>query len=435
MNLTTNYIDCKQHYTQLKALQREDLKINMSHNSLQNGGSNKKQIIVHVAGPSGSGKTYLGNKLKEKYGDNIVVMDLDNLWRIFKQINEQQKMPIREYFDNFQKNYQEYIYQFIDKNNNKPIIFVGINSIINGENNQYNDSLEKINMKPPFYFDLKSTHNFYIKMDTQKVIEQKFNRQFNRFCAAKDDFLNELFKDEKNARDHAVDWISMIFNVGKIVTDTDNWNKFYEKLKYKIKTQDKIFKEISKIIDKIVNKKKPIVERTQKREKYVLEIDTYDDYLKFVDKNIGKDCQWIYDIIDKKTTTDRVLLEEKNFVLVTEMNMKKNDLNTFHLLAFPKDKSIRSIRDLEYKHIPLLKEIDSKGKQYISEEFKINKNEIETHFHYRPGVMLLHIHFELANIERIRRPLREHSVVEIIENLLIDSDYYKKVKLQILTKK
>jgi hypothetical protein len=168
--------------------------------------------------------------------------------------------------------------------------------------------------------------------------------------------------------------------------------------------------------------------------KYILKIDTYDDYLKFVEKNIGKDCQWIYDIIDKKTQTDRLLLDNDNFVLVTEMNMKMDDLDTFHLLAFPKDKSIRSIRDLEYKHIPLLREMDKKCKKYISKEFKINKNEIETHFHYIPGVMLLHMHFELVNSKKIRRPLREHSVVEVIENISIIPEYYKKIKIQVIIK-
>jgi hypothetical protein len=76
----------------------------------------------------------------------------------------------------------------------------------------------------------------------------------------------------------------------------------------------------------------------------------------------------------------------------------------------------------------------SKSNIYISKQYKINKNEIETHFHYPPGVMLLHMHFELVNIERIRRPLREHSVTEVIENLLIDPKYYEKVKIQIITK-
>jgi len=168
--------------------------------------------------------------------------------------------------------------------------------------------------------------------------------------------------------------------------------------------------------------------------KYYIKLDTYNDYLEFTKKNVGKDCKWIYDIIDKKSHDDRILYENKNFLLVTEMNMKKDDITTFHLLAFPKDKTLKSIRDLTIENILLLKEMVAKSKKYIKKEFKINKNEIEAHFHYPPGVMLLHIHFELINNKKLRKPLREHAVSRVIENLIIDSEYYKKVKLEVIAK-
>ena len=41
-------------------------------------------MIIHIGGPSGSGKTTLGNKLKQHYGDKIIVKDLDDLlWKEF----------------------------------------------------------------------------------------------------------------------------------------------------------------------------------------------------------------------------------------------------------------------------------------------------------------------------------------------------------------
>jgi len=168
---------------------------------------------------------------------------------------------------------------------------------------------------------------------------------------------------------------------------------------------------------------------------YILKLDTYDDYLKFAEENMGKDCKWIYDIIDKTDGLEKLLFETDNFVLVIEMSMVIGDLNTFHLLAFPKNKSIRSIRDLTAEHIPILKEMVSEGKKFITEHYGINENEIETHCHYPPGVLLLHIHFELVNNKKFRRPLREHSINEIIENLLINPDYYKIVTMEILKKK
>ena len=114
--------------------------------------------------------------------------------------------------------------------------------------------------------------------------------------------------------------------------------------------------------------------------------------------------------------------------------MKNEDMSTFHLLAFPKDKTIRSIRDLKQDHISLLQEMSDTGKKYINDTYKININEIETHCHYPPGVMLLHIHFELINNIKCRKPLREHAVSRIIENLKLDSDYYKKITMEFIQK-
>lgn len=187
----------------------------------------------------------------------------------------------------------------------------------------------------------------------------------------------------------------------------------------------------------IDNKIKYLEQKNQtgrgKEDRYVLKLDQWTDYVEYVKQNIGKDCKWIYDIIDKKTT-DRLLYETENFVLVSEMNMKIGDPETFHLLAFPKDKAIKSIRDLVPEHIPLLKEMITHSKRFITQNYMMEENEIETHFHYPPGVLLLHIHFENVNSKRHRRPLREHSVHGVIENLSLDSQYYKKRSFEIIVK-
>jgi len=92
--------------------------------------------------------------------------------------------------------------------------------------------------------------------------------------------------------------------------------------------------------------------------KYVLKLDKYKYYLDFIKKvNIEKNCKWIYDIIDKNKDNElnKILYENKKFILVLSFEKKANKINTFHLLAFSKDKTIKSIRDLKIDHIPLLK--------------------------------------------------------------------------------
>lgn len=105
--------------------------------------------------------------------------------------------------------------------------------------------------------------------------------------------------------------------------------------------------------------------------KYIIKIDTFDDYLIYIENNPNKECEWIYNIIDKKKDFDRLLYETEDFVLVTEMNMNEN-IDTFHLLAFPKDRSLKSIRDLRQTHINLLINMNSQSKKFINQKYNIS---------------------------------------------------------------
>ena len=112
------------------------------------------KIIIHISGATGSGKTTLGNKLKEKYKNKIVVKNLDELIDEFIQYYYGNK-PFT-YID--ENEYQNYIYDYINKQK-KPVIFVGLN-----DNN--NPKVERfIKGKAKKYYDLRSQYNYYIDLD------------------------------------------------------------------------------------------------------------------------------------------------------------------------------------------------------------------------------------------------------------------------------
>ena len=132
-------------------------------------------MIIHISGPSGSGKTTLGNKLKKKFGNKIIVKDLDDLRDEFIKSYYGEK---RWTFINVRE-YQKYINDYIKKHSKKSIIFVGLND------NTTSPARDK-----ELYYNVHSDYNFYIDIDDNVIIEQKCER----FIL---EFLPEILKHNK----------------------------------------------------------------------------------------------------------------------------------------------------------------------------------------------------------------------------------------------
>ena len=217
-------------------------------------GTHSSEIIIHIAGASGSGKTTLGKELKKKYGNKIYVKDLDDL-REEHFIEEEKKTKIT--FDNFvhnyERNYQQFIDNFISKHQNKPIIFVGINTYINGETLYFKNKQGKF---PKVTFDLHSDYKFYLDVPTNRIIEQRYNRDFdtdmNWFCGwtkgRKDLLFKQTLKDEKTAKKDLSIALLRPFNFKKIRKHIEAWNKFYYQAQYKFMTAKEINYACQKIL-------------------------------------------------------------------------------------------------------------------------------------------------------------------------------------------
>ena len=109
------------------------------------------QKIVHISGPSGSGKTFLGNKLKLKFKNKIIVKDIDDLRNEF--IKEQYGNNLMFSNINFSKvKFQKYIDTYISTIK-KTLIFVGLNNMPWWDKNHY--------------YDLHSQYNYYIVLDNE----------------------------------------------------------------------------------------------------------------------------------------------------------------------------------------------------------------------------------------------------------------------------
>lgn len=82
-------------------------------------------------------------------------------------------------------------------------------------------------------------------------------------------------------------------------------------------------------------------------------------------KNEQFSLQWVYNILEHKSETDRIVFEDSNpetgFILCSDIEWDGKSVETLHLLALPFKRGIMSLRDLTQKCLPLLRNIYKKG--------------------------------------------------------------------------
>lgn len=75
--------------------------------------------------------------------------------------------------------------------------------------------------------------------------------------------------------------------------------------------------------------------------------------------------QWIYNILDHKSETDRIVFEDPDpvngFILLPDLKWPGDNMDCLYLQALVRRKDIGSIRDLKGEHLPLLKNLREKG--------------------------------------------------------------------------
>lgn len=212
--------------------------INNKTKKTQSTVSKNKPIIIHISGASGSGKTTLGNKLKTRFGNKIVVKDLDDL------LDEH----AREYFSKTpthqgytlgninEKAYQGYINNYINKQN-KPIIFVGLND-------NFVDFYPK---RKDIYYNIHAQYKYYIDIDDNIIVKQKCVR-----------FLNNIHKDTnlidkidvKNTEfmNTLTQAINTECNATYILKWVNKWKTYYKTQDYKFLSREDIFDLVVKIL-------------------------------------------------------------------------------------------------------------------------------------------------------------------------------------------
>lgn len=159
----------------------------------------------------------------------------------------------------------------------------------------------------------------------------------------------------------------------------------------------------------------------------ILKEETYDDYLKKASSIPGDNIEWIKQVINNNSESERIIYSDDKFLLIPPKKWYQYDKKKMHLLAFVKDINIRSLRDLRGHHVPLLKHILNTSLDVIEKECNIQKNKIRTYIHYHPSTWVLHIHFNTVEHMNVSCSVEySHNLYDVIKNLELCDEYYSK---------
>ncbi|XP_060604368.1 m7GpppX diphosphatase-like [Ruditapes philippinarum] len=141
--------------------------------------------------------------------------------------------------------------------------------------------------------------------------------------------------------------------------------------------------------------------------------------------------QWVYNILEKKQEADRIVFEdpdpETGFILLPDMKWDRKDKNALYLVGIVHKHDVRSLRDLDDMSLPLLRNILIKGREAIKEKYNIPASRLHVYIHYQPSYYHFHMHFTHIKLEAPGFGAdRAHLLTDVIENIEMMSEYYKK---------
>lgn len=171
---------------------------------------------------------------------------------------------------------------------------------------------------------------------------------------------------------------------------------------------------------------------TNKLKKYskILVKESYEDYIEFIKNRDYEKDRWIYNIIDGIAEQDKIIYRDTAAIVIPSYTWDSKNIEKLHILSLPSDKSLRTIRDLTLKNVPILEYMKKITLQQIDNEYGLKEENLNIFFHYDPSTYHLHIHFiNTGNTESWSSVEYSHDLDSVIFNLKMDSDYYKKIKL------
>lgn len=159
-------------------------------------------------------------------------------------------------------------------------------------------------------------------------------------------------------------------------------------------------------------------------QKYKYCTESFNEYLGSAD---FLKISWLHNIIINRDVKEKVYIETDDYVVIADYKWNQKLMDQLYLLLIFKADSLKSIRNLDGNHLPLLRDV-KKTAYELGETFGLSRDQICLFFHYRPSYFKLHLHIvnikaSLCNVGSLSRVIL---LDDVIMNLEMDSKYFER---------
>jgi m7GpppX diphosphatase len=149
-------------------------------------------------------------------------------------------------------------------------------------------------------------------------------------------------------------------------------------------------------------------------------------------KIINQDLSWIDNIINGIKENELIIYGDDDMILIPDLKWDNKTMENMYYLIIFKDKNLRSIRDLNTLHLPLLNKAKEISINKIKELHNINATQLRLYFHYHPSFWQLHLHINLITTNWNGSCVDvAHLLSTVINNIKLVNDYYQKMDIEI----
>ena len=93
----------------------------------------------------------------------------------------------------------------------------------------------------------------------------------------------------------------------------------------------------------------------------------------------------VENILNGISEQNKLLYSSPEFIILPDMKWDLKTLSSLYLVAIAQDRTIKSLRDLKKRHVPLLQRIRDVAARIVQEKYGLGKGSLRSYIHYQPS--------------------------------------------------